>query len=236
MPSIHRRHSRQQLLCIYLLLTHACIVYICVWHHSRQRRRMHARWRAQPPALRTVLRQSQKDTPAHNPVCERVQAVILVANYSDVNAQLRAWTSNTQSLAFLRQTLLYWETTRNRKQHNVAFILVPSVGVWPSACTDLHAPVASTCVIRSFSPETHSKLDILHWLQQQSPVNASCVVWDTVVLLQRSELDPYGAKVHFDASMLARLHAAPASRATCLLDRQVKHQEQSCSVSVWKVR
>ena len=234
MPSKHRRHSRQKLLCVYLLLAHACIVYVCVWHNSHQRRKIHARWPKQPAPPRTVVQLTREDKPTNDSVCSRVQAVIFIANYSDATTRLRASAINRQSLAFLRQTLLHWETTGNHEQHNVAFILIPHVGVWPSACTDLHAPFASTCILHSLPPDTRSKLDILRWLRQQSPAQTNCVVWNTVVFLQRSELDPIGAEVHLDASMLARLHAAPASRATCLLKQQIGQQTQSCSVSVWK--
>lgn len=243
MPSKTRRYSRQKLLCMYLLLAHACIVYICVWHSSRQRRKTHARWRGLPPpaAPRALVRHPREDKATNNHSCAQVQAAIFIANYTDPGTRLRALASNRQSLTFLQQTLSHWESTTDHRHQNVAFILLRNMDIWPSACTDMRAPVSSTCIIHPLPPDTHSKLDVLHWLQQKSLTNDTCVIWNTVVLLQTPEnTGAPGAnsehEVIFDSGIFARMHAAPASRATCLQKKEVKRQEQSCLVSVWKAR
>jgi hypothetical protein len=236
MPSIHRRHSRQQLLCIYLLLTHACIVYICVWHHSRQRRKIRAHLRVlSTPSVLVPSKHTISLEPSNSHACTRMQAAVFIANYSSISSRMRASNRNIQTLTFLRHALLQWSSTHT--QSNV-FVLLPNSSTWPSVCTDLRAPLANTCSVHSLL--IHSKLDAMHWLQELSAQTSTCVKWDTVLMLESSDVQNADtAEVEhagFASIMLTRMRAAPASRATCLQKQEIRRQQQSCLISVWKTR
>ena len=236
MPSIHRRHSRQQLLCMYLLLAHACIVYICVWYHSRQRRKIHVRSRvlSTSPVL-IPFQDTVKLEHSITHACTRMQAAVFITNYSSVASRVRASRKNIQTLTFLRHALLHWSSTHT---HNSVFVLLPNSSTWPSVCTDLRAPHGNPCSVHSLF--IHSKLDAMHWLQKLSAQNTTCVEWDTVLMLESSDVQNTDAAelehAGFASTMLARMRAAPASRATCLQKQEIRRQQQSCSISVWKTR
>ena len=274
-------YRKYQLLCIYLILAHFVVIYLCIWSNARHVRKLR---KAQslasynmhniqahtqpidlqfpdlklPPAIESHLSQTAVETNAPHTIslsseninCPSLRAIIVLANYSNIDRRLYYSEYHQVIFKFLYTLTRDWKSHSQTKNNIVKFvILTPEIDMWPEACVDFDQVIAHShlhayntiyadssskmCGVSSFTnfqALTKSSQTMLELMQQQFISKESCVQWKEAILLVLNDYDT----IQFHSLSLTNINTAPNSHATCLF-KSSSTRFPKCLMSVWKI-